>query len=555
LENLLRKKAIMIGVAGSNKAFSLSLYNLKAYAYSDPEIRKNWDLKVLQYPLINYYVFEEKLKEHADLIQKEQPDLLALSCYMWNIQYFHLLAQKLKENMQELKIIVGGPEISREYILQGKLDNFSVDYCISGEGEQTFFELLQNETQEFSDLSLIYGLSYRESLSDSFIVNDKRAAFKSLLQIPSPYLTGVVDDEVLLREGVEANLETQRGCNLRCSYCVYHKDMARIAYSDIDRLINEVKFVINKGVKKIRFVDANFSSKLDHAKSVMRELVKNRFEVKVMFELIPGFIDEELVKLFNKFNNLYEWNELTLGIGVQTINMQVLKKIRRSIRLSKFETTFNLLQQYDIYAKIDLIIGLPGEDLASIERTLEYMLDKLQNSRSHLLCCHILRGLPGTELMEIAEEYNMEFTSEHEPHELFQSPVLPRVDMLKCLRRTAVIFRLVNHSGWAKKEFVFDTHSESVSVRDEFYKTRDHLNISNIGLIDLIIKGLMDYLPEDSQFVNDRFPFAETWWWTKSKREIKDRWIFKYLTSLCENPNSISTIIPKNETNFDSAQF
>ena len=148
------------------------------------------------------------------------------------------------------------------------------------------------------------------------------------------------------------------------------------------------------------------------------------------------------------------------------IPKEILKKVRRAIKLEKFEQTFNLMQKYNLYSKIDLIIGLPGEDFNSIESTLEYMMDKLQSSQAHLLCCHIMRGLPGTELNQMALEHNMKFTSEFEPHELLESPVLPRKDMLKCLRRTAVIFRLVNHSGWAKREFLFEKQGKSLVGQD-----------------------------------------------------------------------------------------
>ncbi len=300
----------------------------------------------------------------------------------------------------------------------------------------------------------------------------------------------------------------------------------------MDRVIDEVRYVINKGVKRIRFVDANFSSNMDYAKTVMKGLIKNQFETRLMFELIPGFIDEELAALFAEFNELYSWNEITLGIGVQTINLEVLKRMRRAIRLSKFEKTFELLQKYNLYAKIDLIIGLPGEDIVSIENTLEYMLDKLSGSQSHLLCCHIMRGLPGTELLDIAKEFEMQFTSEFEPHELFESSILPRQDMLKCLRRTAVIFRLVNHTGWANREFIHDQRSENTNIRDSFMDARQRLDISNLGLVDLIIDGLLEHLDVSSNFKQERFPYAENWWWSVSKVVVRDSWILEYLSNL-----------------------
>lgn len=532
-----RKKGVLLGIAGSNNAFCLSLYNLKAYAYTDPGIRRTWDIIVIQHPLINVTQQAEKIPELADRIATHSPDLIGFSCYMWNVNVLCELATILRKRLPGTKILWGGPEITTDYVTEGKYNDFEANLCISGEGELTFLEVLRNLTHGSPEMHSIPGLSFREESGRPFTVNERRIPFKSLLEIPSPFMCGVVDDEVLFRRKIQANIETQRGCNLRCSYCIYHKDMDRISYSDVSRTIDEVAYVINKGVKDIRFVDANFSSDLDHAKAVMRRLIEKRFEAKLMFELIPGFIDEELAALFGEFNSLYEWNEITLGVGVQTINLEVLRKIRRAIKLEKFEQTFELLRKYNIYAKIDLIIGMPGEDIASIERTLEYMLAKLRGSQAHLLCCHVMRGLPGTELLEIAKDYGMVFSSKYEPHELVESPVLPRRDMLKCLRRTAVVFRLINHRGWANKEFISGKESKDNSIRDAFFAARDRLSISHVGLVDLIIEALIEYLKErNSWFVQPDFPYAETWWWNLSAIEIEDGWLLNFLGTVQSRP-------------------
>ena len=527
------RTAVLVGIAGSYNAFSLSLYDLKGYAYQDPDIRRIWLIAVIQHPLIQSEQQGDKVVELAAQIVAQDPELVGFSCYMWNVNVFGELARVLRTRLPHTKIVWGGPEIATDYLTEGRYDDLEGDFCISGEGELTFLELLRHLTFGAPALGAIAGLSFREGDQRSFTANERRLPFKSLREIPSPFLSGVVDDEVLFRRKVQANIETQRGCNLRCSYCIYHKDMSRISYADVERTLDEVAYVVNKGVRDIRFVDANFSSTLDHAKAVMRGLIKRRFETKLMVELIPGFVDEELAALFAEFSSLYEWNDVTLGIGVQTINLDVLRLIRRAIRVEKFEHTFDLLQKYDIYAKIDLIIGMPGEDIASIERTQEYMLTKLRGSRAHLLCCHVMRGLPGTELLKIAERYGMVFSSKYEPHELVESAALPRSDMLKCLRRTAVVFRLINHSGWASREFVTGKTSKATNIRDAFFAARDRLGVSHVALVDLIIEGLMEHLQErESWFVHPDFPYAETWWWNSSAREIEDEWLLQYLSRL-----------------------
>lgn len=528
-----KRTAVLVGIAGSHNAFSLSLYNLKAYANQDPWVRSNWDLQVVQSPLIHPGLSPGAVETLAATIADRAPELVALSCYMWNVTAFVELSRLLRHKLNDVRFVWGGPEMAADQVRDGTFDDYEMDFCVSGEGERPFLKLLRHLSTGRPALAQIPGLAHRPDGRGRFVVNTKAESFLSLSEIASPFLSGVVDDDVLTRRDVEANMETQRGCTLKCTYCIYHKNVDKIAYASVDRVLDDVEFVINKGVRKIRFVDANFSSRLDHAKAIMQGLIDRRIEAQLLVELIPGFIDEELAILFRQYNSLHELNAVTLGVGVQTINHEVLRRMRRGIKLKAFETTFQLIETHGLCAKIDLIIGLPGEDMRSIERTLEYMIDRLRNTHAHLLCCHVMRGLPGTELLTQARQFGMIFSSQYAPHELVESPTLPRNQMLTCLRRTAVIFRLTNHVGWANREFISGRSSSSTGIRDAFFAARDRLRISNIQVVDLLIAGLMEHLaPRDSDFVQPDFPNAEFWWWNRSRHEITDHWLTQFLSNL-----------------------
>ncbi len=131
-----RKRAVLAGIAGSSNAFSLSLYNLKSAACADPELRRAWEFPVIQHPLINPPQRESKTPALLDRIVALSPDLVGLSCYMWNLDVFRDLARGLVDALPDCRILLGGPEMSRDYIVDGKYDGFSAHFCISGEGEQ-----------------------------------------------------------------------------------------------------------------------------------------------------------------------------------------------------------------------------------------------------------------------------------------------------------------------------------------------------------------------------------------------------------------------------------
>ena len=128
MENKL-SKAILVGIAGSNNAFSLSLYNLKAFAYNDPEIRAKWDLSVIQHPLININRKDIEVPPLIDRIVNTNPSLVGFSCYMWNIESFLEIAKQLKKRLPDTRILLGGPEIATEYVKQSYFDKKPVDYC------------------------------------------------------------------------------------------------------------------------------------------------------------------------------------------------------------------------------------------------------------------------------------------------------------------------------------------------------------------------------------------------------------------------------------------
>jgi hypothetical protein len=226
-------------------------------------------------------------------------------------------------------------------------------------------------------------------------------------------------------------------------------------------------------------------------------------------------------------------NKVTVGLGVQTINLTVLKRIRRGIRVATFERTFSLLQQHGIFTKIDLIIGLPGETAASIEETMEYMLNRLRHSHSHLLCFHLMRELPGTELQDIAREFGMRFSAEEQGHELIEAPDLPRHELIRVLRLAAMVFRLTNQIGWTDSEFLGGRQQADASVRDLFFAIREARSTSCLAIVRLLIDAAMVHLSHrNSRFVQPDFPHAEAWWWNNARYELPTAWIRQTLTEL-----------------------
>ena len=526
---------VLFGISGRVNAFLLALYNLKAVLVADSHIRNCIDVTVLQQPFLGDIPSDVRLSACADEIASHNPIVVGLSCYIWNIHDTLRIAQLVKRRCPNAVLVAGGPEISRDYVASGAFGD-DIDFCVNGEGEVTFTELVRHILTGAPALASIPGLSFRDS-DRRFAVNHARPPLESLSAIPSPFLTGVVDDDVLQRNSCEANIETQRGCNLKCAYCIYHKDMDRISYTSSERTIDEVTYLANKGVRRIRLVDANLGSDPLHAKALFKGLIDRAFRLKLTCELIPGFLDEELAALMGEFLALDSWNDIRLGIGVQSIHEFSLKVMRRNIRPKKFMETFALMRKHNIFAKVDIIVGLPGETADHISETLQFMMTALEDSSRHLLCAHIMRGLPGTELLEIARRHGMVFASSdrdrvlgntHDAHELLYSPTLPRADFVHTLRRTAIVFWLVNSIRWADE--VHQVSAQRARIKRLVEDLGTARGWSRMAVVDFLVDALTDELGRrGSRFADPEFPRAETWWWESARDEIDALWVIRLL--------------------------
>ncbi len=156
------------------------------------------------------------------------PWMVGFTSYLWNVERTLWIAAELKRVRPELRIFIGGPEVTADN--EWVLAHPAVDFAAIGEGEQTFAELLEALSQVERPIAPIDGLHTKGSAPPSF-----RRPLPKLDEISSPYLTGIVDaadEEMLL-------LETIRGCIFKCKFCYYPK-----SYDDL-YFLSEEKIVAN----------------------------------------------------------------------------------------------------------------------------------------------------------------------------------------------------------------------------------------------------------------------------------------------------------------------
>ena len=182
---------------------NLAIYSLRAFSDEYKE-----QIQIKEYT-INQYT-EDIL---ADLY-KEQADMVAFSCYIWNMGMVEELAELLHQLRPEMPIWFGGPEVSYD-AAECLQRNHGVTGILRGEGEESFHELMQYYIGGSGKLQDIRGIIYREG---GLLVDNGWREVMDLNKVPFVY------EEMEDFKNKIIYYETSRGCPFSCSYCLSSVD-------------------------------------------------------------------------------------------------------------------------------------------------------------------------------------------------------------------------------------------------------------------------------------------------------------------------------------------
>ena len=369
-----------------NRRF-LGLGYVHAYCLDDPQIAAECEIRH------DYYeTGHGNLRSIAEQIAADGTDLVAFACYVWNTPDILQICGHLKAIRPEVTTVLGGPEVSYHYvrILEA---NPSVDFIVVGEGEDTFRELLQHKLNGTPELPSINGLTFRDA-SGKATANPPRVYQGDLDRFPSPYLTGVlgVDD---LTGG--AYFQTTRGCPFTCTYCDYGRNQPYYEFS-MERVAAEFDHFKDAGARVYFCADATFNFRRNRANDILQLAIDRELEAMLWIEVFPSLINEELIQQLGKVKRVF------CGVGVQTTNPVTMKNIHR---VWKPETITEKLDQIsklpNCFIGLELIMGLPGDDLKAFKETLNWAYERNANQ----IFAVPLQILPRTPLENELEKYSI----------------------------------------------------------------------------------------------------------------------------------------------------
>ena len=425
---------------------SLAIRDLKAYAEVHREYperqsggQRDTMIELADYPinsrdtiieLAEYTINQQPDRVLADLYRR-RPDVIAFSCYVWNMEYVASLLGDLRRILPAAELWLGGPEVS--YDAAEVLRNYPVlRGVMAGEGEITFTRLVNAyEAAEGSgsapQLSEIRGIVYRRGSSgaaDEILVNPP-AEVPDLDEIPFFYADHDSAGEEILHQFEHRIIyyESSRGCPFRCSYCLSSIGKS-VRFRNLELVKKELQFFLDEGVPQVKFVDRTFNCDHDHASAIWSYIRDHdngitNFHFEIEAELLT---EEEICLLSGMRPGLVQ-----LEIGVQSTNSATLRAICRPQNVNHLRKIVSKIQAAgNIHQHLDLIAGLPEEDYESFAASF----DEVYRMEPQQLQMGFLKLLKGSALHRNAEKFGI-VCHERAPYEVIRTRWLSYDDILR----------------------------------------------------------------------------------------------------------------------------
>lgn len=359
-------------------------------------------------------------------IYGHQPDYIGLSVYIWNVAIIRNLLSDIGRVLPKTKIFLGGPEVSfnpEEYLLHYP----NVAGVMIGEGEATFRELLQRIADFGLNFDNIKGLYTRSGFGGERELLDGD-------DIPFIYSDQNINDY----NNRIIYYETSRGCPFRCSYCLSSIDKS-VRFKGLKKVFGELDFFLRHRVTQVKFVDRTFNCNPERAMEIWRYVKENDNGVtNFHFEVEADLLGEEAIELLSDLRP----GLVQLEMGVQSTNPKTLEAINRKQDISYTkEVVGRLMRGENINIHLDLIAGLPYEDLRSFRKSF----DDIFALRPHQLQLGFLKVLKGVLMESEVSQYGIEY-SDNPPFEVLGTNWISYRDILE-LKKVERMVEMYYNSG------------------------------------------------------------------------------------------------------------
>ncbi len=372
---------------------------------------------------IKEFSINDRVENILEGIIEEKPDVVAFSCYIWNMEFVNRLAELIKLVDPNIEILYGGPEVSYE----GKefLENHEGEYVIVGEGEKTFREFVLYKLGE-GKIEDIKGLNYKR---DGKVFENPKRPEMDMNELVFPY---TYEEDI---NNKIVYYEASRGCPFKCKYCL-SSVMHGVRFLDVERVKKELKYFMERGLKLVKFVDRTFNCNREYTVELLKYLSEQDTETRFHFEVAADLLTEEQIEILNNAPK----GRFQLEVGVQTTNNEVLHNINRYITYENIkEKVLKVASGKNVMQHLDLIAGLPGEDLESFKKSF----NDVHAIRPDEIQLGFLKLLKGSSMREEAEKWGIVY-SPYAPYEIIRSKDISYEELLLLKKVEAMVDKYYN---------------------------------------------------------------------------------------------------------------
>ena len=465
---------------------NLGIYSLKTYG---EKMLKEWGLAEQAEISLAEYTINHQMEQILQDIYKRKPDVIGFSCYIWNISYVKVILADIKKVLPDVKIWAGGPEVSYhgEAFLK---EEPAVDLVMMGEGEITFAHFLK-ALLEGEDLKQVPGLMVRNA--DGTFTDTGFRQVMDISQIPFPY--AFMDMKELEHRIIY--YESSRGCPFSCAYCLSSIDK-KLRFRSLDLVLPELEWFLQAKVPQVKFVDRTFNCKKSHAMAIWQYIRDHDNGVtNFHFEIAADLLDKDELDLLSTMRP----GLVQLEIGVQSTNEKTLEAIRRKTDIEEIrEITETINSWHNIHQHLDLIAGLPWEDLKRFKQSF----NDVYEMEPEQLQLGFLKVLKGSYMEELIPTCDLLYSAAP-PYEVLCTKWLSYGDVLELKdieEMTEVHYNSRQFTCTLKElEKEFDTPYEMFSFMAGYYNKNHLFGISHsrIARYEILWKIIQERLEKNGK--------------------------------------------------------
>lgn len=440
-----RLKVVLVGINSKYTHLNLAIRYLKAYT-------EDLDFQCI----IKEFSVNDRLEKLLEEIIYEKPEIVAFSCYVWNKEIVKSLSELIKIVNNDIEILYGGPEVS----FNGKefLEDTKGDFLIEGEGEETFKDFIKYKIYEKEkkpsyyngiNLDKITGLYYKKSGKIHYGGKKKNM---DINDVKFPYIYEEnLDNKIVY-------YEASRGCPYGCKYCLSSVDR-NLRFRDIDKVKKELKNLIDKNVRLVKFVDRTFNCNEKFSIEIWEFLINQDSNTKFHFEISANILTNNQVKILSKSPK----GRFQFEVGVQTTNKEILHNINRIADFAEVESKVREIKSLNnISQHLDLIAGLPGENFNSFKKSFNEVF-AIDPEEIQLGFLKILKGSP----MELEKEKWGMKNSPYPPYEIVRTKDISYEELLILKKVEAMVDKYYNSGKFSNILKYFNAKFQDYF---EFYK-------------------------------------------------------------------------------------